>query len=125
MKLRDIVPIYQVLTRITIDHTEPFDAGTGLRIKKILDETELSYTYYTQEVQNIIREYCEMDENGELKLDESGSLIFKDAETAQAKMNELDDTDVADISIHFNIKEFEGLSLPYEDVSKLSPIVDF
>ena len=125
MKLRDIVPIYQVLTRITIDHTEPFDAGTGLRIKKILDEIELSYTYYTQEVQNIIREYCEMDENGELKLDDSGSLIFTDAETAQAKMNELDDTDVADISIHFNIKEFEGLALPYEDVSKLSPIVDF
>lgn len=76
-------------------------------LKKIEDELEIYY----KEREKLIDKYAEKDENGKIKVDNNGFIIFKDKEGWDKEIKELLAIE-NDIKIHtFSIDVLEGYNM--------------
>lgn len=76
-------------------------------LKKIEDELEIYY----KEREKLIDKYAEKDENGKVKVDESGFIVFRDKEGWDKEIEELLAIE-NDIKIHtFPIDVLEGYNM--------------
>lgn len=104
MKLSEVIELREVIIEYA-DKDINFD--TAYKFMKILDETEKDYQFYLDKTREVIQEYGKRDADGQLIIEENGSVRIDEEKIAEAqqKMDEM-----ADIEIELPEKYFVKLS---------------
>jgi hypothetical protein len=102
--LADIAKLREISKKVL-----PIKASYAIakNMKKIEDELEIYY----KEREKLIDKYAEKDENGNVKIDETGFIVFRDKESWDREIKELLAIE-NDIEIHkFPIDVLEGYNM--------------
>lgn len=102
--LADIAKLMEISKKVL-----PIKASYAIakNMKKIEDELEIYY----KEREKLIDKYAEKDENGNVKIDETGFIVFRDKESWDREIKELLAIE-NDIKIHkFPIDVLEGYNM--------------
>ena len=116
----------QQLTQIFSPHiTQKLPVSVSYKIYKLMRALEEEQKFFEERRQEIINQYGEHDENGQLKISEQGFVQIPEAVRleAQEKLNELADIDVELPNIAFTIEELEGINLSVQDIAILEPLL--
>lgn len=123
LKMYQIIPFENFYTRIK---SFVLPIKISYKLSKLARAIEQEKTFYQSKVQEIIEEYGERDENGELKLtDDKTAFVIKEDKVleCQQKMNELLELEIDIEEIKFSIDELEDLKLSPQEMDALIPFI--
>lgn len=124
LKMSNIIALKSVCENLKSQKTS---VKTAYKISKILNAVEKEFEFYQTKFAEIVNEYSEKDENGQLVLinDGQGVKIQPDKiSEAQTKMVELEAIEV-DLTISpLALDELEGLEISISDMQTLSYIIE-
>lgn len=124
LKMSNIIALKGVCENLKSQKTS---VKTAYKISKILNAVEKEFEFYQTKFSEIVNEYSEKDENGQLVLINDGQGVKiqpgKISE-AQTKMVELEAIEV-DLTISpLALDELEGLEISISDMQTLSYIIE-
>ena len=123
LKMYQIIPFENLYTRIK---SCVLPIKISYKFSKLARAIEQEKIFYQSKVQEIIEEYGERDENGELKLtDDKTAFLIKEDKVleCQQKMNELSELEIDIEEIKFSIDDLEGLTLSPQEMDILIPFI--
>lgn len=123
LKMYQIIPFENFYTRIK---SCVLPIKISYKLSKLARAIEQEKTFYQSKVQEIIEEYGERDENGELKLtDDKTAFVIKEDKVleCQQKMNELLELEIDIEEIKFSIDDLEDLKLSPQEMDALIPFI--
>lgn len=123
LKMYQIIPFENFYTRIK---SCVLPIKISYKFSKLARAIEQEKTFYQSKVQEIIEEYGERDENGELKLtDDKTAFVIKEDKVleCQQKMNELLELEIDIEEIKFSIDDLEDLKLSPQEMDALIPFI--
>lgn len=97
------------------------------KMAKIFKEINENYNFYTDKLNEIISEYAQRDEDGNVVQTDGGTgiKIQKDKiEECNKKLNELSELEVYVPDVDLSIDDFGDISLPIEDMLVLSKVLE-
>lgn len=101
-------------------------AKVAYRFNKLYNGLEKTSTFYSEELNKIIAEYCEKNEDGTPKMLEDGSGIkIKEEfiEKAKTEAEELWNLDIDAPDIQINLNDLDSIRLSIEELNALSPFI--
>lgn len=116
VKIAKIVVFMESETKQTIAES-PMPASTGFRISRIIAKVEPEYQTFNEKRQELLKAYCKLDKDGNLKPDKKGGIQFKSEKDAQKFTDEI--SPVLDEEIKLDVSKVKLSSL--SKVSTLSP----
>ena len=100
---------------------------TAYKIMKLYKSIAAEEEFYNQKRNDIINQYADRDENGQIKLSEDGNMIIilpeKLAE-AESAMLELNNIEVEIPNIRFNLSELEELKFSVQEMFFLDAFIE-
>lgn len=100
---------------------------TAYKIMKLCKSVAVEEEFYNQKRSDIINQYADRDENGQIKLSEDGTMINilpdKLAE-AESAMFELNNIEVEIPNIRFNLSELEDLKFSVQEMFLLDAFIE-
>lgn len=123
LKMYQIIPFENFYIRIK---SCVLPIKISYKFSKLARAIEQEKNFYQSKVQEIIEEYGERDENGELKLtDNKTAFVIKEDKVleCQQKMNELSELEIDIEEIKFSIDDLEGLTLSPQEMDILIPFI--
>ena len=97
------------------------------KMAKVFKEINENYNFYTEKLNEIISEYAQRDEDGNVVQTDGGTgiKIQQDKiEECNQKLNELSELEVDIPDVGLNIDDFGDISLPIEDMLVLNKILN-
>ena len=101
-------------------------AKVAYRLNKLYNELEKTSTFYHEELNKIIAEYCEKNEDGTPKVLEDGSGIkIKEEfiEEAKTEAEELWNLDIDAPDIKISLNDLDNIKLSIEELNAVSPFI--
>ena len=95
----------------------PMPASTGFRISRIIAKVEPEYDTFNEKRQELLKKYCKLDKDGNLKPTKEGGIQFKSEKDGKKFAEEI--TPVLDEEIKLDVSKVKLSSL--SKVSTLSP----
>lgn len=106
--------------------TQKLPFKTSYKLSLLVSDVQKHIDFYNEKLREILIEYGEKDENGNLVPTEDGTGIKLVPETmaeAHTKVNELQDIDVDLKDIKFTVDEFGNIELTPDEVGQLLPFI--
>lgn len=100
---------------------------TTYKLTRLMKRAELEIEFYQAKFQEILAEYCERDENGQYKTNESGDSVIIMAGKEQecnTKILELRNLDVEINDIKFSIEELESLDISISELACIMSLIE-
>lgn len=122
MKIIDCLNMQQTLTNIV---NQKIAFSLAYKLSKLTKVVEDNLTYYYSSVRELLNEYGQKDENGELVEDGADSikLIPERANEFYDKISELQNVEIADTIPIFTIEEFDDkIELTTIEFNSIMPI---
>lgn len=104
-KLRDVINSAEVMRTLS---TQQLKGKVAFRVARLLRELEKEFTLFNEKRAELVREYGQKDENGELKTTENGDFMLE-PERAQEFYNMMDELLNTDLSINAEKIAFEDI----------------
>ena len=104
-KLRNIVECADIMRELS---TKPLKGRVAFRVARLLRELEKEFTLFNEKRMDLIKEYAQKDENGEMKSDENGNVTL-DQDRLSEFYQSLDDLLNADVEINAEKIDAEDL----------------
>lgn len=105
VKLRDVINSAEVMRTLS---TQQLKGKVAFRVARLLRELEKEFTLFNEKRADLIKEYGQKDENGELKTNENGDFMLE-PERAQEFYNMMDELLNTDLSINAEKIAFEDI----------------
>ena len=105
VKLRDVINSAEVMRTLS---TQQLKGKVAFRVARLLRELEKEFTLFNEKRAELVREYGQKDENGELKTTENGDFMLE-PEHAQEFYNMMDELLNTDLSINAEKIAFEDI----------------
>lgn len=103
--------------------------GFSLQLARIMDKLTKERMILEQERMKLLKKYSELDENGEIMVDEIGNAKVKDMKSFQEDYSEMlseeIDLDIKPIKINFETLEAKGISLKPSQIFWLLPLIEW
>lgn len=116
MKLGKIEEATKVIIRYS---NERISYATAYKFAKFIKDTDMQCEFYNSKIQEILKEYAEKDDNGNMKMKEGvNSDEFSD------KIKILSDTDVEAPKIKFKLSDFSDLKVSAKEMLALSEFIE-
>lgn len=104
-KLRNIVECADIMRELS---TKSLKGRVAFRVARLLRELEKEFTLFNEKRMDLIKEYAQKDENGEMKSDENGNVTL-DQDRLSEFYQSLDDLLNADVEINAEKIDAEDL----------------
>lgn len=104
-KLRNIVECADIMRELS---TKSLKGRVAFRVARLLRELEKEFTLFNEKRMDLIKEYAQKDENGEMKSDENGNVTL-DQDRLTEFYQSLDDLLNADVEINAEKIDAEDL----------------
>lgn len=122
MKLANLLNIRNILARLG---QAMLPAQTAYKIAKFVQKTEDDAKFYDERRQQLIEQYAQRDDKGEL-ITTDNKYHFDDdkVELWNTSMAELQDTEVDAPTIKFRVEEFATVNFSAQEMMTLDSIID-
>ncbi len=123
IKMWQALKTLEVLKRIKNQY---FPAKIAYKFNKLAIELDKTSTFYSEELNKIISEYCEKNEDGTPKMMEDGTGVKIKEEfvkEAQTKAEELWNLDIDAPDIQINLNEMDNVRLSVEELNGINPFI--
>lgn len=102
-----------------------FSVQTQYKFLKILKAVQSEIEIFDQQRQSLIKDYAELDENGNIIQSENGGIKIKEDkfEECSEKIREINSIQIQFPDIYFSLDELEPLGLTLEELSLLDPFI--
>lgn len=123
MKIQELQAFSNVYKKIK---TCTFPIKTTYQLVKLGKKIEEDLNFYQETYTNIIKDYGQVDENGEYIFSEDGSsiiIIEGKQEECQEKVRELENFEIDLSEFTFSIDDFSNVELTPEELNALLPII--
>lgn len=121
LKMGDIPRLNELIGSLA---EEKLGFKTSYKLMKLAKEIEVEFTYYRENLVELLNEYGKKDENGELIYEGSGVKIQEDKiEEVSKKIAELDGIEVNLNSPLLEVEELEDMKISLQDVAVLDPLI--
>lgn len=122
MKLSQIVDLSNSLSKI-IKLDMPF--ALSYKFNKLITLVDSNEQFYNSKVRELLDQYGDHDENGQLKQDEYGIQLKPETQVEfHEKLAALRDVESDDKLPTFNLTELECLSISPQDLYPLMPLIE-
>lgn len=125
MKLYELLQLRTVISS-RISQNENLPAGLAYKIMKLIKNTQNDVDFYQEKYSDIIQQYAERDDKGQLIQieDRQGIKIQEDKkDECVQKLFELNNTEVDKINIKFSLAELEPYEFSIADMSVLDEVI--
>lgn len=121
MKLLQITELSQSLVKI-VKMDMPF--ALSYKFNKLISIVESNENFYNSKVRELLQQYGEHDDNGQLIQDESGIHLIPETQVEfHEKLADLREVEVADKLPTFTLTELECLSISPQDLYPLMSLI--
>lgn len=123
LKMFDILEFPNFFNKVK---TQKLPIKTSYRLTLLGQEIDKHTAYYQEQFRNILMEYGQKDESGNLipTADNQGIMLIEDKiKEAREKIVELRELEVELPDYYFFIEEFEGIELTVEDMPPILPFI--
>lgn len=123
MKLYEILNFADIYPEIR-DTKMPFK--TTYKLTMLSKKIEENATFYREELQKLLKEYAELDENGEIKFNDNGDVNLKPEtrDEFNEKWTELQNIEVeVDDKLRFDVDELDGIEFSLRSTQMIMPFI--
>lgn len=123
MKLYELLEARTVINK-NIDQTESISAPLAYKIMKLMKNTQNDCDFYQEKFNDILTEYGEKDDNGQL-IQENNGIKIQDGkmEECTSKVNELNNTEIELPKIKFTLEELKPYNFSVIDMAKIDEFI--
>lgn len=125
MKLYELLQLRTVISS-HIGQNENLPAGLAYKIMKLIKNTQNDVDFYQEKYSDIIQQYAERDDKGQLiqTEDHQGIKIQENKkDECVQKLSELNNTEVDKINIKFSLAELEPYEFSITDMLILDEVI--
>ena len=123
MKIYNLIQIKDVFSP---HYSEKLSVALSYKIYKLCNAIEQEEKFFNQKRQEIIDEFAQRDENGQIVVNDKGFVQFDadKAEEAHKMLNDLSSVDVDVPNVKFKIDELSEIKLSVMDMAVLEPLIE-
>ena len=117
--------IEQLIPTLSTLKDKELPLRVAYKISLLMKAVENDYNFYMEEAKKILKEYAQVDSEGQYITDENGNIPFKEefADEAQKKVQELKEIEGTETNLFFTLDEFDGISLTPAQLQPLLPFI--
>lgn len=116
MKLGNIQEAVKVIIKYSNERVE---FSTAYKFAKFIKDTDMQCEFYNSKVQEILNEYAEKDDNGNMKI-----KAGVNSDEFSEKIKILSDTEVEAPKIKFELSDFSDLKVSAKEMLALSEFIE-
>ena len=123
LKMQEIINFSSFFTKV---RSQKLPFKTSYHLTLLAQEIEKHFSFYQEELQNILQEHGKKDEKGELILTDDGQGVKLNEETmneAYAKLSELRMLDIELPEFKFCVDDFDKVELAPEEMVAIMPFI--
>ena len=122
MKLSDLLNFTNFYEAI---HDQKLPLKTSFKLTKIAKVISENGDFYREKMEELVKEYGRVDEEGNPIQDENGNILITEGkeDECHAKIQELQDFDIP-VEYKFSLEDFDGVELTLAATNLLVPFIE-